>query len=1490
MVGLIKNQILKHLSKFAKNVSSDSVNVSTLKGEGELTNLELNEIVLTDLLELPTWLRITRAQVNRVNLKIQWTKLKSVPILVSLDEVQVEMETCQELRSQASHTVMPSYSSGGCYGFADKVMDGMTVTVNAVLVTFRSHAFHASFQLSRIVLDSKSPLWQKADLRSTRLKDPERGELLIFKELSWQTLRIEARSTKDPALTPLRLITNQAHCRITIKKKLTDCSVVGCRLVLLMDDLLWVLTDSQLTAAFHFMDSLSDLIKQATQQSQKTKAVRKLESLPEFQAQLVQQARGGGGSSGGRGSSTTGGSSSSSRQNHPSVSKMFSKCDVLETSYHFYSERIDLHFCDDPGPGRSSHPDLSGGAALQAALLQLQVDFYPYHLAAGDRTHWVKYASDCGPAEWAQTSLAQFRTLLADTLNPSRPSHTPLSRAPPHPRHEPPTPPHQSGGGRPPSTSGEEGGAGGSSPHKGVVATQLRKLMSSCCVLRVSDYCVYRVSTSRRKQAPKEFISGDRGQLKLPTQMPSLHLEFTTYYYPAESEFPVPPPKLYLQVNPMQVTLDPLSLLWLNAFSRSMQRALAPPPSVPPPTPPYMDVHLEAVRQRLLIEAVSSSDGTCSGGSSNQRDRPHSMQVQVSRVVLSNTRPPDPTLPGSLASLAAGLEAAQQGDLFFASNFPASSQDFQPICHKFLKHAMGDDNVREPPSVDAASTVYQAIAGMKRDSLWTQARDVLFLHCEPVWVEFLGVPAARSRPVPFVDAFPLSLWIYVRPRSSQSCGISQPVGGMEAVGKSARGARSASVSSEGLSKTSATGDRTQDSAKRGGGSGQISGSSKSPEAAVHMFCHVPSLVSAQLNHYQYLFLLRQLDAVTELTTFLTHDTHTILTHPNLPGTPLNPAALDDTLVMSTVVPQVDVSLVMPPPHLGKDSVTGDGESFLPDSSSTADIQDLGSPGCEVRNSASEHSIVQRLAEAEAAAAATSTPDITKSFSVDQLTSPQRSPAPCPLPVTANGTIGQQSAAQHSPTIRSGPRQSPSAAVKSAASRQLSSSLTNLPGGTTQPHLQDPSDPNNLNGPGSVHLNLHGNLNAGFSTMRKGITSGFTNLMSTLESAVKTSPEDASDTLSVRSDLSSDSDNFVLINVEGERSDAGAASIDALFRVDHKQPPVPASVELASEVFEEPTPSEISDITSSFRRKDAISVVTIRVSRVQVIQESRGYESTVKLQCCHLVCHECTTMAYHEFQKRPGCNDGAQSKFSSRCRGWSDSMANAPDPCSLKVRLQTSLVSEKPRDGLATSGKGTDAAAAGTGGMEGARGDSIGGSGIGVGEDGKEGAVEGVTRGISGAPLPAVVLPFLKARVEDLNLAFMMSTITSLVDLIEDELPPQPLPMEIIIERVRLRLTEDRVPANITSPGVVPTQVWLPRMLVTRDTHGVFTILPQPQESPELIEAQEESRRLREEVRRLREELAASHEERRTLHVSLTKLKEEKDRPMRGFSLPKFPLP
>lgn len=68
--------------RFTKNLSADKINLSTFKGEGELTNLELDEIVLTDLLELPSWLRLTNAWCNKVSFRIQWTKLKSVPIFL----------------------------------------------------------------------------------------------------------------------------------------------------------------------------------------------------------------------------------------------------------------------------------------------------------------------------------------------------------------------------------------------------------------------------------------------------------------------------------------------------------------------------------------------------------------------------------------------------------------------------------------------------------------------------------------------------------------------------------------------------------------------------------------------------------------------------------------------------------------------------------------------------------------------------------------------------------------------------------------------------------------------------------------------------------------------------------------------------------------------------------------------------------------------------------------------------------------------------------------------------------------------------------------------------------------------------------------------------------------------------------------------------------------------------------------------------------------
>ena len=57
---------------------------------------------------------------------------------------------------------------------------------------------------------------------------------------------------------------------------LTDSSIIASRLVLNLDDLLWVLTDTQMKAAVLFANSLKEIIKKSSEQS-KLRAGEKIE-------------------------------------------------------------------------------------------------------------------------------------------------------------------------------------------------------------------------------------------------------------------------------------------------------------------------------------------------------------------------------------------------------------------------------------------------------------------------------------------------------------------------------------------------------------------------------------------------------------------------------------------------------------------------------------------------------------------------------------------------------------------------------------------------------------------------------------------------------------------------------------------------------------------------------------------------------------------------------------------------------------------------------------------------------------------------------------------------------------------------------------------------------------------------------------------------------------------------------------------------------------
>ncbi|XP_026823553.1 UHRF1-binding protein 1 isoform X2 [Ooceraea biroi] len=1299
MVSIIKNQLLKHLSRFTKNLSADKINLSTFKGEGELTNLELDEIVLTDLLELPSWLRLTNAWCNKVSFRIQWTKLKSVPIFLSLDEVHIDVETCEDLRSTSSPQGISSYTGPAKYSFIHKVIDGITVAVNTVLVTFKSPAFIASVQMNRIMVESKSATWQRCDLRTTRVKDPDRGQLLIFKELEWQTVRIEAQSTKDKNLTPLRLLTNQARCRITIKKRISDCFVMGSRLVIILDDLLWVLTDSQLKAALHFLDSLGGLIEKATVLERKTKAARKLEVLPEYQAQISQQSR-------------------TKSQVNTAISKIFTRYDVVETSYHFLSQRIDLHLCDDAGGGRSLHPELKDGGALQISLVKFQIDYYPYHLAMADRKHWAKYKENATPhSQWLQQSLSTFRSQFMDLIDSGRTQqHSPLTRSQgtvtgsgtkgsrenlekSNQSQNPNVTPSEQKKSQHPSGN----------PVKNYVLEQLAKLMTTCIIIRIDDFTLYKVTTTSRNPLPKEFITaqtrkkhmpGDRDRFSLPEDVTILHAEFTYYYYPGDITFPLPPPKFYVQLNPIQLNFDVCSCLWFNSFALNLYHSLiGKNKQLSSSRLMYFDVKIEAILPRIVFESQQDYP--------NQKDRPKSLHLQTSRASITNVRSMERS---SRADLAQCLNAFQMGQMFFGAEFPSKSGDFHVVTDKFLAHCGGTDNIRQIPSNFSSNSVNELLKQLNRELLWTEAKDVWCCNLEPVWGDFFGARAVgQNRSVPFLDAFPLTLWCHF---------VTEP----SAAGKSA-------------------------------------------SADIHGLAYIGNLVSVQINHYQYLFLLRLSEILSEMATYLAVDSNKILK-----------VETGGSLIVGALIPQVEVTFVMPSHTPGKENSGGDLESVMPDSSSIAD-DFIGS------STPWHTSTVSARVEFSAKRMNTSNDVETPQSEASSMLSMEYSHStPATQPVVTfkqNGTKkGDQEGSANAMWCI--PEKYGSHPVSTNDEKKLV---------TESKHSKSDSGSNTPFIPNNFNVNL--------SSMKKG----FSNLMTSIDSALKASPEDgSSDTVSMRSDVSSDSENYVLVNLQDQGKIDAVFGIDSTIRI--------TAVEEATEVVEE-TPDTQSEksMDSVCKRKDIVSMATFKLSKVEFIQQSSGYSSVIKVQVSNIDNDECSSIPWDEFQVK------RKTKFSSRSRGWVELPSDSD--CRSRIKLRLDHVLKNPED----SRKLWDASQKDTGG-----------SSIRASQDRVRLPEQDASRipGINVHDKESVMNLFedkLEIKVANVAMALSMSSVTGLADLAEDEIIPKPIPVQIYVENISLRLNEDRPPNNITSPGPIPIDLNISKLRIARDLNGVFHIEP-----------------------------------------------------------------
>eukprot|EP01117_Protostelium_nocturnum_P008883 TRINITY_DN3186_c0_g1_i2.p1 TRINITY_DN3186_c0_g1~~TRINITY_DN3186_c0_g1_i2.p1 ORF type:complete len:1283 (-),score=545.90 TRINITY_DN3186_c0_g1_i2:43-3891(-) len=195
MEGIIVKLLGKYLSLFINNFSKENFNISITKGQGEYRNLDLNTEVIQELLWIPTNLTVTRAICNHLSIQVALTKLKTQPIVITLDKVEFFLREPEDIKAMPN-LLQKFKKSGSSNPGQSEIMMGVTIEIKEISMKIETlPPVHLptwspimEINLRNIQVHSTNEKGEIVELPKTRVIDPkDPTSLYMYKSVKVET-------------------------------------------------------------------------------------------------------------------------------------------------------------------------------------------------------------------------------------------------------------------------------------------------------------------------------------------------------------------------------------------------------------------------------------------------------------------------------------------------------------------------------------------------------------------------------------------------------------------------------------------------------------------------------------------------------------------------------------------------------------------------------------------------------------------------------------------------------------------------------------------------------------------------------------------------------------------------------------------------------------------------------------------------------------------------------------------------------------------------------------------------------------------------------------------------------------------------------------------------------------------------------------------------------------------------------------------------------